>query len=464
MSRLVKAPQNIVKITVSQHAHGFTTGQIIQQDTDGLWRLADGSDGTELGIGLVNVTGGSIRFEVISSGLFRLPSHNFPVSDYLYLSDIANGALSVVEPTDTASFSQPIAYVIDADTILVIPYRPSVSTGIFDGSEFNALRDTGDVRNGFVNAHFDNAQRGAAFVNPASDTVTLDRWKVFKVATPGTIDVNHVTTPTSINSRGELEIDTTATGTASGTTSFSIRQAMQDIELYLGKTISISVLVESKISTSQRFGIRVRTGVGDLLTDTLLAGNASAVVEFASVAIPLNATILEIDFHTAGNTGQGFSTNFITTNTGSINLSQVQLNVGSVVLPFSSLTRADDLAQCQRWFEKSYDRGVAPGTALGAGGAAAGLVVQAISPNDRFSGWVSFKATKSAAPTIVIYDHLGASGNLSVGTVAAGWAAGGGQAAAAGGVGDSGFTPSRNADLSANGIVAYAWTAEVDVD
>ena len=88
----------------------------------------------------------------------------------------------------------------------------------------------------------------------------------------------------------------------------------------------------------------------------------------------------------------------------------VKLEIGSVATPFNRQSLAKSLADCQRYFEMSYDLGTAIGTA-NVNGAAVGRVYAA----EPFSvvSLVNFKATKRATPTLTIYStNNGASGSI----------------------------------------------------
>jgi hypothetical protein len=97
-------------------------------------------------------------------------------------------------------------------------------------------------------------------------------------------------------------------------------------------------------------------------------------------------------------------------------LAQVQLCAGSVALPFQPKSFAEELRDCQRYYEKSYDYAVAPGTDTFVG--ALGLKVWATTSYATHP--VFFKVTKRVTPTTAsIYSKTGAIGkirNLTAGT------------------------------------------------
>jgi hypothetical protein len=87
----------------------------------------------------------------------------------------------------------------------------------------------------------------------------------------------------------------------------------------------------------------------------------------------------------------------------------VQLEVGSVATPYELQIYSDQLTQCQRYYEKGANDGVAPGYAYGAGGCPYGISGPTGSQGITFP----FNVRKRAAPTITIYDGAGTSGKFS---------------------------------------------------
>ena len=89
-------------------------------------------------------------------------------------------------------------------------------------------------------------------------------------------------------------------------------------------------------------------------------------------------------------------------------LGLVQVEAGTVFSPFEYRLRGEELALCQRYFEKSYAQADAPGTATdngavygGAGTGGTALTTGFIMSSARFV------VTKRATPTIVTYDRSG---------------------------------------------------------
>jgi hypothetical protein len=90
----------------------------------------------------------------------------------------------------------------------------------------------------------------------------------------------------------------------------------------------------------------------------------------------------------------------------------VQLEVGSVATPFERRPYGTELALCQRYFEKSYNQSVVPGTAS-VGTGASGFATS--TTNGYNYGVVRFAVSKRAAPTITTYSFAGNAGVASDG-------------------------------------------------
>ena len=91
----------------------------------------------------------------------------------------------------------------------------------------------------------------------------------------------------------------------------------------------------------------------------------------------------------------------------------VQLEVGSVATPFEHRSFGDELRRCQRYFEKSYDTNVAPGTSTYNGVNTNGGLTGMAAANYATRGDSTFKVTKRAQPTVVTYDGAGNNGKCN---------------------------------------------------
>jgi hypothetical protein len=108
----------------------------------------------------------------------------------------------------------------------------------------------------------------------------------------------------------------------------------------------------------------------------------------------------------------------IVTNSGSavvFLLTGVQLEVGSVATNFDYRSIGTELGLCQRYYEKSYNMGVVPGTNTGDGRVFLPAVYQSAGLLD-YGGNAFFKVSKRANPTIAYWTEEGTSGSWNYAT------------------------------------------------
>jgi len=107
-----------------------------------------------------------------------------------------------------------------------------------------------------------------------------------------------------------------------------------------------------------------------------------------------------------------YAQNWANTASATFDITGVQLELGDTATPFEHRSFADELARCQRYYEKSYNYGTAVGTStyLGAitmGGGTTGSTTS-------FSPLLcpQYKVRKRTAPTVTVYDPAGTSGKV----------------------------------------------------
>jgi hypothetical protein len=155
---------------------------------------------------------------------------------------------------------------------------------------------------------------------------------------------------------------------------------------------SITILGETTGTwvTNNGIGIRIRFSLG---TGSVLSGTAGAWESGNYISA----------------TG---ATSVVGTNGATFYITGVQLEKGSVATPFEFRSIGQELALCQRYYEKSYNQSVVPGTAsVGAG--AAGFATS--TSNGYNYGVVRFAVSKRAASTVTTYSYAGTAGVASDG-------------------------------------------------
>lgn len=109
---------------VTQAAHGLAVGNVIYNNGT-IWTKAKSDNANTLGMAVVSAVADVNNFSYVAHGYITITAHGFPVGQYIYTSAATAGLLTPTEPVGISQFSNPIAYVPDANTILVLPWRPT---------------------------------------------------------------------------------------------------------------------------------------------------------------------------------------------------------------------------------------------------------------------------------------------------------------------------------------------------
>lgn len=149
-----------VSLRFVQNSHGFTGRVPVYYNTStNLWTAARANAGSTLGTHIAKVID-SNNLLIVQSGVFPDPTHGLTPGQYYFVSDSSAGTLTVTEPTAVGSFSNPMVYVIDANSYVVLGYRSSQTVNqsfnplLNDGTAaapslaFNSDPDTGFFRQG----------------------------------------------------------------------------------------------------------------------------------------------------------------------------------------------------------------------------------------------------------------------------------------------------------------------------
>lgn len=128
-----------VSLRVTQASHGLTGRVPVYYNTStNLWTAARANAGTTLGTHLAKVIDSNTLL-IVQSGIFPDPTHGLTAGQYYFVSDSVAGTLTVTEPTAVGSFSNPVLYVTDANTYIVLGYRSSQTVN----QSFNPLLNDG---------------------------------------------------------------------------------------------------------------------------------------------------------------------------------------------------------------------------------------------------------------------------------------------------------------------------------
>ncbi len=136
------------------------------------------------------------------------------------------------------------------------------------------------------------------------------------------------------------------------------------------------------------------------------AGGAYAVLTFAAGSTYQGAAGGWAGGNYLSTTSQ--SNSLLTTAGSTFEITNLKLEISPAPTPFQRRPIQQELALCQRYYEKSYDIGIAPGTATILGAAD---FVGAAGYSSKAGLSISYKATKRADPAVTLYaPDSGASG------------------------------------------------------
>ena len=248
-------------------------------------------------------------------------------------------------------------------------------------------------KNYIINGAFDVWQRGTSFTNVVGGSqFTADR---FNAGTSGTTStITHTSTMPSLLAGTSLRL------VDAGNTYSNIRQRIEAISAkYLAnKKATLSYYIKSDKSVNcvslvrHATAVDNYTGVTNIISVfTALTAGVWKKIELV-MDVPAGASN-GIEVLLYGNYGSGASNGF--------NITQVQLEEGSVATPFEQRPYGLELSLCQRYYEQSPALSGISG------------VKELLAISTSALGGFHFLQTKRVAPSISIYSRSGAVGKVS---------------------------------------------------
>ena len=321
-------------------------------------------------------------------------------------------------------------------------------------------------KNKFINGDFNIWQRNTSFTTDA--VYAADRW----VASLGTGQGVFSQLTTSLPSGFKSGVKIQRNASSTNTSFLTVAQALETVlSIPLqSQTLTFSFWAKKGAQFSDANGqafIRMYSGTGTDQTGTSFGGwtgysewqNVSAVALTTSWVryqvtgtVPSNATQVgvRVGYAPSGTAGAD----------DAIYLTGIQLEVGPVATPFTTATGtlSGELQACQRYFQKSYDTTVNPGTSAANGYSYSNLL--SVANNSPYLS-NPIKSMR-VAPTVTIYGYSGTAGTVSEASTGVDKAANTGQASA---IGTEGFVV-RNGNattqtFSQGAIYQYTASAEL---
>jgi len=357
------------------------------------------------------------------------PIYSWPEPDNTDL--VKNGALAIRtlgNAIDTTMATMTPKSIVDAKGDLIAasandtPARLAVGnngeTLVADSSATTGLRwaATPSASNPVLNSAFQVWQRGTSIAGTSTIPYTADRWQLGRAGsvTGSTVSrqaTGDTTNLPNIQYCARVQRD-------SGNTSTAVIFFMQSFETlnaipYAGKTIALSFYARAGANfsaASSLLGARIDTGTGtDQNVFTGYTGSATPI------NTPVTLTTTWQRFTVTGTiastaTEFGLLFNYSPTGTAGANdhfeITGVQIDVGSVALPFRTYaaTIQQELAACQRYFQKSYEQATAPGASTAMNSIV--ILQQSAVAYGAYAAAVKLPVTMRTSPTYTVYSPI----------------------------------------------------------
>lgn len=306
----------------------------------------------------------------------------------------------------TADASANINAMIEAyDTIDTLNQKVDglVSAGILSPIPPDTLS-----RQAIINGNFDIWQRGTSF--SLDGKYTADRWQLFH---------NH--SSVSVSQQANFAIDGSRsvarlTNNTRGAGSYFL--LVQPIETscclpFINKkcTLSFQLRKSSVLAAGDVSARIVYTTAVDDTGFNMVNGTIAGITTVSNVNMSTNFQKCIVTATIPSNArtiGIVLLVNNSPTDGQYVEFAQVQLNVGDVAYPFQPKSFADELRDCMRYYEKSYDYINTPGTATQNGYNLIGIASNA----DNVATNISFKVRKRAAPSVTFYHSDGTAASV----------------------------------------------------
>lgn len=246
-------------------------------------------------------------------------------------------------------------------------------------------QNTSLARQAIINGNFDVSQRATTFVAGANndDVYTLDRWNLFSDGND-VLDVSQEAITDLPGSNYAIKLDV-ETAKRAGIVQFI---EAKDAQKFKGKSVSISFAVKSANISAIRATVLSWSSTADSITSDVVGtwgATPTWATNWADNATPADLTVtsswttvkvenIAIDEATVNNLALAIWLPNEETIGDIVYISQVQMNMGSVALPFQPKSFEEELRACQRYYQQytsvaQYDQlggflGIAASTAL----------------------------------------------------------------------------------------------------
>jgi len=177
--------------------------------------------------------------------------------------------------------------------------------------------------------------------------------------------------------------------------------------LNIADLVSTNVVVQAQIASST---ITTVTWTAYYANTTNTFSSKTSIAT-GTITITSTPTIYTFSFNAGSSAANGVAIEFTTgalVAAATLQYSGVQLEAGTIATPYEFNQYQVQLAQCQRYYEKSYDIATVPGTSTGVGSVSGAYTTN--TTTTYIGAATSYTVRKRATPTQVFYDTVGGSG------------------------------------------------------
>jgi len=295
------------------------------------------------------------------------------------------------------------------------------------------------MRNRIINGDMRIDQRNAgASVTPTAATAvyTVDRWFAYQEQA-SKFSVQQVSANANISQGFDqsLRVTSLSAYTVGSAEVFQIQQRIEGYNISdlawgtaSAKTVTLSFWVYSSLTGT--FGGSIRNASADRsypfsytissantwtkatitvsgdTTGTWLTTNGVGIIISFGLGIGSTLSNTAGSWYAGNYVSATGATSVVGTNGATFYITGVQLEVGTSATPFERRQYGQELALCQRYYEKSYDIGTVPGTNTDVG--ILSTTVNSLPAGaDTWPNPIRFQVSKRSAPTISIWDRAG---------------------------------------------------------
>jgi len=281
------------------------------------------------------------------------------------------------------------------------------------------------LRNRIINGNMQIWQRATSYALTNSYVYgCADRWETDMGSTAAATASQSTSVPTTAGQlfQYSLKIQRTASSTSTG--NIVTAQALETSNSYdlAGSSVTLSFWAKcgaNYSATSSGLQAYLFWGQGTDQSMTNMRNNAWTGQTNSNTTVTLTTSWQRFTFTAtcpSTTTQVGMQWVFSPTGTAgaddSIYITGVQLEQGSVATPFERPLISKQLADCQRYYQMSYDYGTAPGTATNTGIIAFGVAINGATTGP---GSILFRVSMRASPTISYWDGAGNASKITIG-------------------------------------------------